>query len=148
VAILGSGRAFTKCRRVQFRSKKPVWTAKAVGRVACYARSSGATHDDLLKFLAECAPCKEQRQRRNSQRLQAALQANNALINDTELILTGLNLAIEGFLLLSRFVPMLKAASIPVTLARRPVAALVTRLRSRKAANDELYELVRREDAA
>lgn len=136
-----------KCRVVPTRSQPRRWTAKAVGRVACYALEAGVTRDELLEELSRCAPCREKREKRNEKRLEMALEANNGLLNDVEIVMTTLDLALDGFLLISRFVPQLRAVGIPVTLARRPIARLVTRIQAQKAANDEMYAQVLREAA-
>jgi len=134
-----------KCFTKPFRSKPRLYSAKDVGRIACKAREAGWTELELLEELSACAPCKERRSKRQQARLEQVLALDNAVMGDAELIMKAVDAALQGFLLLSRFVPMLRAQSIILLQVRKPVAAVVTRLGARRAANDELFAQILKE---
>lgn len=137
-----------KCRIVPTRRVKPTWTAKKVGQVACYAAQSGATQEELLEELAKCAPCKgKRRNQREQAQVAQAFAENDAILNDTQKIFVALDVGLGAILLLSRFVPMLRAATVPMTVVKRSAALLTTRIGSRLAANDEIFQLFAREAA-
>lgn len=149
MAFPATGKARRICYTKPGRNKTRGWTARAVGRVACYARNNGVTAEELLDELSECAPCKgKRRNAREDAKVASALQLANGIMQDSEIILTGIQVGIEGLLLLSRFVPMLKSVAIPAQLAIKPVAGLVRRIKAGRAANDEAFEIVTRRDAA
>jgi hypothetical protein len=109
-------------------------------------RENGYTLDAMLAELEKCAPCERQRRRRRADaRVLARLAENSSALAEFETFLQVFDVAVEGLLLLTRFVPQLRSTALPVTLLKRTVAARITRLRRERAANDELYDDLSRE---
>jgi hypothetical protein len=67
------------------------------------------------------------------------------LIGSVTDTLTVFSTAVDGLLLLSRFIPMLKSVAAPVVLLRPQIKATITRLEKRQAANDEFYSRLSKE---
>ncbi len=136
MAIRGSGNAYTRCVRRPGRTKKQTWTAKAVGRVACYARKEGISVDELLKELEECAPCKDENSKRCERQRLRTLEQNIAAMSDAVTVLNAIQLAMNALLLLGRFVPQLRSVVIPARLAYTQVAPAAARLSNQLRSNE------------
>lgn len=123
------------------RSRRYTFTARDVGRIACYARGDGVTAAQLLEELQDCAPCPEPQDNRDARGL---LSQAMAMAQQNAVQITLWVVAIAALAALSRFfVPaVLRLLPVAAGTVLSRVAATEVQMIARKAANDALFQRI------
>lgn len=132
-----------RCTLRPNRSERRGYTAKDVGRIACYALRDGATPQEILSELRECAPCSDDTEQKN-----ALERAMEAIAENQRMIVTVLAVAVAVLALMRFFgvfialIPRALPIALPVIVQR--ITGMQSVLRAQRAANDSVFAIVQR----
>lgn len=137
------------CRYRPNRSTPRRFGASDAARVICAAIENGATQAEIEQQAAERGcwqdtdPEKCEKAKAEAVAVATSLiEGNNTTLAVADTVLAALGYAGRAMLLLTRSIPILRPASIPLGLAVAKVGEVRSAVASRRAANDALFRQV------